>query len=144
MQESETFTTGTTPVEAKPKSKKKPKAKAKPVASTEPKPPRAPRNTVKARLEAMGVTHVEAYRLLCRHDKGFKKALAEAMSADEKVTEMRNRLAGLQMDAAVAEQRVEVAEKMAAAGKATLARLESNAELIAHTLGLIPSPTKTE
>ena len=125
----------TPPAPPKPRRRKAKRPAADPAT---PRKPRKPRTTLKARIAAMGPTHLDAYRVLCDGAE-FDAALRDALGAYENHTAAVGAVARATGALDAAEQRLTDAERALEAGKATLARLDTLARQIATARGDVPA-----
>lgn len=121
------------PPEAKPKRTRKAKA-----APPKPVKQRKPRRSILSEIEAMGPTHLAAYRTLAQGSPQFTRDVVAMLCASY-------RLAVAALDLTAKEEAVERARDRVAAARdevrradATRARLDSLAKSIAHARGDVP------
>ena len=118
---------------------KKPRRRKAKRPAADPATPRKPRTTLLSRIEAMGPTHLAAYRTLCDGTGSFANALSAALTAGAalQAAEVRRNAADAAVRRADADYRA--ALDRVNAGKATLARLDTLARQIATARGDVPA-----
>ena len=121
--------TTTAPVESKPKRRRKAKR------APDPSAPKRTRTTLLSRIEAMGPTHLAAYRTLAQGNPAFAREVAASLEASSAVTRaaMRRARAEIELDAANAA--FVVAAERAKDAEAVLSRLDTLAGQIAAARG---------
>jgi hypothetical protein len=122
--------------------KPKPRRRRAKRPAANPTTPKKPRATLKARIAAMGPTHLDAYRVLCDGAE-FDVALRDALTAGAELEAAEAR-----RDAADAAVRRADADYRAAldrvnAGKAVLSKLDRVARTIAQERGDLPTDDAT-
>lgn len=108
-------------------------------AVANPAAPKKPRVTLLSRIEAMGPTHLAAYRTLAQGSVAFTTALAAALKADEDLVLAKSTLLKATRAVADAERRVGAAQSARDAGRDVLSRLDRLARDIATARGDVPA-----
>lgn len=123
--------------------KPKPRRRRAKRPASDPTTPKKPRVTLLSRIEAMGPTHADAFRLIARGLPSFESDVRDALSAD---ADMHNahvdHLAAL--DAATkAGVALANAKERAEKGRVVLRKLDAMALRIAHEWGTLPTDDAT-
>lgn len=122
----------------KPKRARKPKRKA-----PDPTTPKKPRVTLLSRIEAMGPTHLAAYRTLANGNAAFVREVAAALGAAGDLARARNAVTDLTERLRCAEVIQRRAVERETAGRAVLAKLDTLARQIAAARGDVPTDDAT-
>ena len=122
--------------------KPKPRRRRAKRPASDPTTPKKPRVTLLSRIEAMGPTHVAAYRVLCDGAE-FDAALRDALTAEDDVIRASARVADLTVTLRAAEKALAAARDRDTAGRAVLAKLDRVARTIAQERGDVPTDDAT-
>ncbi len=122
---------------------KKPRRRKAKRPAADPATPRKPRTTLLSRIEAMGPTHLAAYRTLCDGTGAFANALAAAFKAQDEITRAALRRDAAKQAFANAQAAFESVAYDETAGRAVLAKLDRVARTIAQERGDVPTDDAT-
>jgi len=119
--------------------KPKPRRRRAKRPAADPTTPKKPRVTLLSRIEAMGPTHLAAYRTLANGNPAFVREVAAALKADEADCAAVDAClrAGRALEAA--QNRAAETALACAAGRAVLKRIDTLARQIATARGDVPA-----
>ena len=123
--------------------KPKPRRRRAKRAAADPTAPKKPRTTLLSRIEAMGPTHVAAYRTLANGNAAFALAVAAALKAQDEITRAALRRDAAKQALADAQAAFESVAYDETAGRAVLAKLDRLARTIAQERGDVPTDDAT-
>jgi hypothetical protein len=118
---------------------KKPRRRKAKRPAADPATPRKPRTTLLSRIEAMGPTHLAAYRTLANGNAAFVREVADALTADSNHARAVGAVYRATGALDAAEQRLTDADRARKAGREVLARLDTLARQIATARGDVPA-----
>ncbi len=107
--------------------------------AADPATPRKPRTTLLSRIEAMGPTHVEAYRSLCRALPSFETDMRDALAVGEEAARANDRLVKAIREMEAAEQAKTAADAKGVKSQAVIRHLDALARSLADAHGAIPT-----
>lgn len=119
--------------------KPKPRRRRAKRPAADPTAPKRPRVTLLSRIEAMGPTHLAAYRTLANGNAAFVREVAAALKADDESARAADAIIKARRAMDAAEARLSAATDGAAKGRAVLARLDRVARTIAQERGDLPT-----
>lgn len=123
--------------------KPKPRRRRAKRPAADPTTPKKPRVTLLSRIEAMGPTHLAAYRTLANGNAAFVRDLAAALAADDESARAADAIIKARRAMDAAEARLSAATDGAAKARAVLAKLDRVARTIAQERGDVPTDDAT-
>lgn len=123
--------------------KPKPRRRRAKRPASDPTTPKKPRVTLLSRIEAMGPTHLAAYRTLANGNAAFVRDLAAALAADDESARAADAIIKARRAMDAAEARLSAATDGAAKARAVLAKLDRVARTIAQERGDVPTDDAT-
>ena len=123
--------------------KPKPRRRRAKRPAADPTAPKRPRVTLRSRIEAMGPTHLAAYRTLANGNAAFVREVAAAFKADDESARAADAIIRARRAMDAAEVRLSAATDGAAKARAVLAKLDRLARTIAQERGDVPTDDAT-
>lgn len=118
---------------------KKPRRRKAKRPAADPATPRKPRTTLLSRIEAMGPTHLSAYRTLAQGNPTWAAAVSSALDSRRRIDAASMSVMSAKSALQRAEERLSLALKSSDAGKAVLSKLDRVARTIAEERGDVPA-----
>lgn len=119
--------------------KPKPRRRKAKRPAADPTTPKKPRVTLLSRIEAMGPTHVAAYRFLAQGNPAFAVEFSAALRAEENLSRAKGRATHAAEQARIADVFLRRAEDRMETARAVIARLDTLARQIATARGDVPA-----